>query len=243
MNVLGVLWEVLIDGLTALLNFFYRLTGNYGLAIILLTVVVKLLLAPLSRRQFKAMEDMQKLQPHIKKLQEKFKKNPQEVQKRMMALYKEHGVNPLGGCLPLIFQMPILIALYSSLLRLKTQFLSTTFLWNSDGSGVHSATFLNLGFLWVPSLLAPDTILLLAYALSMYVSQKLTVMPTLDPAQKQQQDMMAIMMPAMFTIMFKDFPAAFLLYWFVFNVLSTAQQYIVMRKLRGGPVQDEKHEK
>jgi YidC/Oxa1 family membrane protein insertase len=188
-------------------------TWDCGLAIILLTILVKLLLTPLTRKQFQSMKDMQKLQPEVKKLQEKFKGNPQKLNQEVMAMYKQRGVNPLGGCFPLLIQMPILIWLYRAIMQFRFQF---------EGER----------FLWVPNLAEPDMPLLVLYLISMIVSQKLTTMPSADPQQQQTQKMMAYMMPIMFAFFFKTFPAAFILYWFVFNILSTVQQYFIMRSSR-----------
>lgn len=198
--------------LNALVAFSSRLSkkGACGLAVIFLTIIVKLLITPLTRKQFQSMKDMQKVQPEVKKLQEKLKGNPQKLNQEVMALYKRHGVNPLGGCFPLIIQMPILIWLYRAIMQYRYQF---------EGQG----------FLWVKNLAEPDMPLLVLYLISMIASQKLTTMPTADPQQQQTQKMMMYLMPIMFAFMFKTFPAAFILYWLMFNVLSTVQQYFIMR--------------
>ena len=219
------IWNFLVELMEESLKFFYEISGNYGIAIILLTVLIKIITYPLTQKQFKAMKDLQKLAPLMKELQEKHKKNPKEVQKRMMALYKEHKINPLGGCLPLIIQMPILIMLYQTILNFKNDFISFTFLWTSNSDKM--VLFSDTSFLWIPSLLTPDMILLILYAFSMYLSQKLTIIPSPDPSQTQLQNTMAIIMPIMFTIMFKTFPSAFILYWLVFNILSTVHQLII----------------
>jgi YidC/Oxa1 family membrane protein insertase len=189
------------------------------------------------------MQEMQKLQPHMKKIQEKYKKNPKEMQKRIMDLYREHKINPLSGCLPLIVQMPILIILYQSVMSIKTQFINGCLFWNQNSSFGKVLLFTDTKFLWMPSLLIPDFPLLILYALSMYISQKLTVMPTVDKAQLEQQKMMAWMMPLLFTVMFRSFPAAFILYWLTFNILSTAQQLFVMKKFPSPIIIPEKEEK
>jgi len=198
--------------LNALVAFSANISkkGACGLAVIFLTIIVKLLITPLTRKQFQSMKDMQKVQPEVKKLQEKLKGNPQKLNQEVMALYKRHGVNPLGGCFPLIIQMPILIWLYRAIMQYRYQF---------EGQG----------FLWIKNLAEPDMPLLVLYLLSMIASQKLTTMPTADPQQQQTQKMMMYMMPIMFAFMFKSFPAAFILYWLMFNVLSTVQQYYIMR--------------
>lgn len=203
------MWNYLVKLLTDALSALHGLTGNYGVAIILLTLAIKLLIYPLTHQQFKSMRDMQSLQPKMKELQDKYKDKPEEMQKRVLALYKEHKINPLGGCLPLIIQMPILFMLYAAILAAKPQ-------------------FANEGFLWVSNLALPDIPLLLLYAISLFLSSKMTAS---DPAQAQTQNTMAVMMPLLFTFMAwrYQWPAAFILYWLVFNILSTVQQYFVMR--------------
>jgi len=198
--------------LNALVAISTKITskGAYGLAIIFLTIIVKLLITPLTRKQYESMKDMQKVQPEVKKLQEKLKGEPQKLNQEVMALYKKHGVNPLGGCFPLLIQMPVLIWLYRAIMAFRLQF---------EGHG----------FLWVDNLSAPDRPLLVLYLISMVVSQRLTTTPTADPQQQQTQKMMAYMMPVMMAFMFQTFPSAFILYWLMFNILSTLQQYLIMR--------------
>ncbi len=203
------MWSFLVNVMRDVLSHFYQWTGNYGVAVILLTVAVKAVLYPLTHQQFKSMRDMQKLQPLMKELQDKYKDKPEELQRRMLNLYKENKVNPLGGCLPLLIQMPILFMLYSAVLSFKTAFATE-------------------GFLWINNLALPDIPLLLLYAISLYLSSKMTVT---DPSQAQTQNTMAVMMPFVFTFMawIYKWPAAFILYWLVFNILSTVQQYFIMR--------------
>lgn len=225
------LWHLLSEWVIHLLDVLYDATGSLGVAIIILTVLVKILLYPLTSKQLRSMKAMQKLQPQLKKLQEKHKEDPRELQRRMFALYKEKGVNPLGGCFPLLVQMPILILVYHAIIGLKNRFAVQGMLWEQNVGRV-DFFFPETSFLWIPTLLAPDMILLLLYALSMYVTQRLTVMPTGDPQQDQTQKMMAIMMPLMLTVIFRPFPSAFILYWFVFNILTTAQQFMIVPELK-----------
>ncbi len=227
MDILLSLWEFLAHLMHLLLLFLFRTTHSYGLSIILLTLLVKIILTPLTAKQFKSMAGLQKLQPKMKEIQEKYKQKPQEMQKRMMELYKQHGVNPFSSCLSFIPQLPVLILLYKTVMSFRDDFVVRALLWSSL-TDAHLSSFVDTSFLWLPSLLSPDTPLLFLYALSMYASQKLTMMPSPDPAQQQSQNMMAIMMPMMFFMMFQTFPAGFILYWLTFNVLSTGHQYIHM---------------
>lgn len=180
------------------------------LAILLLSVVIKLATTPLTKKSFRSMRDMQKLQPLMKDLQQRYRDKPQELQKRTMELYKEHGVNPVSGCLPMLLQMPIIILLYRAI-------------------GLYQYPLSQESFLWIKSLAVADVPLALIYAASLFASSKLTMMPTADPSQEQQQKMMAMMMPVMFFFLFKSYPAGFILGWFFFNVLTTAQQWHLMR--------------
>lgn len=228
------IWHFMIVLMAKLLITLFEFTGNYGVAIIVFTIIIKIVLHPLTVKQFKSMKEMQKIQPLMKKIQEKYKANPQEMQKRIFGLYKEHKVNPFGGCLPLLIQMPILLMLYQTINHLQQNLLSNAFLWRSQVMTEKISFFTQTGFLWIPTLFAPDFLLLVLYTISMYITQKLTVMPTMDESQKQQQQMMSIMMPMMFFFMFSSYPmpSAFILYWLIFNILSTAAQIHIMKEVK-----------
>ncbi|NLC58182.1 MAG: membrane protein insertase YidC [Armatimonadetes bacterium] len=187
------------------------LAGHSGvLAILLLTIAIKVVLTPFTVRSFRSMRDMQKLQPLMKELQQRYKDKPQELQRRTMELYKEHGVNPVAGCLPMLLQMPIIILLWRAI-------------------DYYQYPLSQESFLWIKSLAMADMPLALIYAASLFLSSKLTMMPTADPQQASQQRMMAYMMPVMFFWLFKGYPAGFILGWLAFNVLTTAQQWHIMR--------------
>ena len=210
---------------------------SYALALLLITAVFKLATTPLSHRQFKSMREMQKVAPLVKQIQEKYKGNQQEIGKRTMALYKEHGINPLSGCLPLLAQMPILMGLYYWVILPYTyQFSKGEFLWIGSFLADKWPSFNILGK-DIPgiadNLALPDLPLLVVYTISMIVSQKLSVV---DPSQAEQQKMMAWTMPIVFAFIFMTFPSAFMLYWLAFNVIGTAQQYQIMKHpSSGGP--------
>jgi YidC/Oxa1 family membrane protein insertase len=194
---------------------------SYALALLLITLVFKLITTPLSHKQYASMKEMQKLQPLIKQLQEKYKDNQQELGKKMMDLYKEHGVNPLSGCLPLLVQMPILIGLYKYvILPYQFVFAKGDFLW------IGSALAHKFPSIVALNLSMPDMPLLIIYTISMIISQKLSIV---DPTQAEQQKIMMWTMPIMFAFIFKSFPAAFMLYWLFFNVISTVQQYYILK--------------
>ena len=171
------MFQSLVDGMVFLLNWFYHLTvminlPNYGLAIIFFTVIVKLVLYPLTHKQMQSMIVMQQLAPKVNEIQEKYKaKDPQKVQQKIMELYKEHKINPLSGCLPLLIQMPILIALYRALYNFKyAEGAHAQFLWVASLSviGIHQAT---------------DLILPILSGLTTYLQTKM-VSNVNDPTQK-----------------------------------------------------------
>lgn len=203
-----------------LLKFLYRFTGNYGVAIILVTVLQKIAFHPLTVKSLRSMQAMQAIQPKVQAIQERFKNNPQKKQEEMMALYKKHGVNPMGGCLPMLVQIPIFIALYNALS-------SSVEMWQAR-------------FLWIRDLTQPDSlftlsvwggyevhanILALLMGVSMWVQQKMSP-PAGDPRQAQ---MMLWMMPILFTFMFWSFPSGLVLYWLVNNILQIGQQWLITR--------------
>lgn len=184
--------------LLRVLQFFYAMFPNYGLAIILLTLVVRLVLYPLTLKQTKSMAHMQKIQPKVQDLKDRYKDNPQKFNEEVLKLYQKHNVNPLGGCLPLLLQLPILIALYNTI-RIAVELRKTPFLWISD---------LSKGD---PLLILPIAIAALMY----YQQGKMT-----DP---QQQQMMAFMPMFMFVITW-SLPAGLLVYWFASSVIGLLQQ-------------------
>ncbi|MDH7568945.1 MAG: YidC/Oxa1 family membrane protein insertase [Armatimonadota bacterium] len=180
------------------------------LAILLLSILIKVALTPLTIKSFRSMRDMQKVQPLLKELQQKYKDKPQELNRRVMELYREHGVNPMSGCLPMLLQMPIIILLWRAI-------------------ALYQYPLSKESFLWIDSLAMADTPLALIYAVSLLASSKLTMMPTTDPQQEQTQKMMMYMMPVMFFWLFKSYPSGFILGWLFFNILTTAQQWHLMR--------------
>ena len=201
---------------------------SYAFALILISVVFKLVTTPLSHAQFKSMKEMQKVAPLVKQIQAKYKGNQQEIGKRTMDLYKEHGINPLSGCLPLLLQMPILMGLYYWVIVPYTyQFSKGEFLW------IGSSLADRWPAIVAANLALPDIPLLVIYTISMIVSQKLSVV---DASQAEQQKIMAWMMPIMFAFIFKSFPSALMLYWLAFTVIGTIQQYKIMKHPgAGGP--------
>ena len=211
--------------------------GNAVLAIFAISIGVTLALWPLRAKQYRGMKEMQRHQPELKKIQEKYKDDRQLQQEKTMEFFKEHGYNPMAGCLPMLAQMPVLWLLYHAISLYQFQFARSTFLWISPALGGASMD-------WSPpftgaiarNLGEQDLPLLFVYALSMYFQTKLT--PAADPAQAEQQKIMAIMMPAMFFIMMLQWhlPSAFVLYWFLSNVLMVAQQWYINRSIHLPPL-------
>jgi len=209
---LGFILDPISNFLQQILLFFYGLTEiigfpSYGMAIIMLTIVIKMSLYPLTVKQVKSMKSMQELQPKVKELQAKLKGNPEKLNKEMAALYKEAGVNPLAGCLPLIVQMPFLIGIFYAIRDF--QYVDQT------------------SFLWFTDLAHPDPyyILPVISAITTYLQQKQT---TTD--MSQQNKMMMIFMPLFVGYISLTFPAGLVLYWSVGNIIQIAQQWWMYRK-------------
>jgi len=208
-----------------LMNWVYRHVGNYGVAIILLTVVSKVLFFPLTVKSMRSMKAMQALQPQINALRNKYKSDPQRLQKETMGLYREHKVNPMGGCLPMIAQVPIFYALYLAL-SVSVELQNATFFCFGRLFGVD---------LWICDLASQDPtyVLPILMGVTMFVQQKMT--PTAgDPRQAK----MMLVMPFVFTFMFLNLPAGLVLYWTVSNILQILQQWFMdrpkARASRGG---------
>ena len=222
-----------------ILDYLVKATGanrkySYALALLVITFIFKVLTTPLSHLQFKYMRELQKVQPLVKQLQEKYKNNQKEFGQKLMALYKEHRVNPFGSCLPLLVQLPVLYLLYWMVRLYQFRFANGDFLWIGSGLANKYPTFVGA------SLAQGDIPLLLLYTVSMFISQKLTVA---DPSQAEQQKIMAYTMPLLFGFMLWKwaFPSAFVLYWLFFNIISTAHQYLIMKQPVGpaGPAAGE----
>lgn len=201
-------FNLLAQPLFTVMTFFYGYFKNYGVAIILLTVMIKLVFWPLTHKSYSSMKAMQKLQPEMQKLRERFKSDKERLNKEMMALYKTHSVNPLGGCLPMVVQIPVFFALYKVLL---------------DSIALRHADFA----FWLTDLSAKDPYYItpILMGASMFVQQKMTPM-TADPMQAK----IFMMMPIVFTFMFLNFPSGLVIYWLVNNLLTILQQYFIHRK-------------
>jgi YidC/Oxa1 family membrane protein insertase len=209
------------------LQFFYKYVGNYGLAIIIITVILKALFYPLTNKSYKSMKDMQKLQPKMAELKEKYKNDRDAMNKAVMELYKTHKVNPMGGCLPMVIQIPVFFALYKALMFSIELRHAPFILWIKDLSAPDSL------FGVIPSELPlvggmPIGPLPLLMGATMVIQQKMTP-SNMDPAQAKM--MMAL--PFVFTFMFLNFPSGLVLYWLVNNILTIAQQAYINKSLKG----------
>ncbi|MCD5391143.1 membrane protein insertase YidC [candidate division NPL-UPA2 bacterium] len=213
-------WSMIARPIHALLKMFYGWFGNYGLSIILLSLTIKLAFYPFTRKSFESMrkmqEDMKSLQPELEALKDKYKNNPQKLNKATMELYKKRGVNPLGGCkgcLPTLFQMPVFFALFPVL---------------NNAIELRQAPF----FGWIDDLSTRDPyyVLPILMGVTMFFQQKVTGMGTASGAQLDQAKMMSIIMPIILTFVFFNLPSGIVLYWLCFNVFTILQQSLVKKK-------------
>ena len=212
------MWRWLCYPLVWVLNLFNGWIPNFGVAIILLTILVRLLFWPLTRKSTEGMKKMQELQPLMKEIQAKYKDNPQRLQQESWQLYREKKVNPMSSCLPMLIQIPVFIALFN-VLRSAVELRYAPFLWIADLSepeGLFASWFPFGGLNLLPILMAVST------ALQSYF--------TPSTGDKKQQQMMMVMMPAMMLIMFYSFPSALSLYWFLSNIFSIVQMWLIRRQ-------------
>jgi YidC/Oxa1 family membrane protein insertase len=210
-----------------LMNWTYKHVGNYGVAIILLTVVSKVLFYPLTVKSMRSMKAMQALQPQVNALRSKYQKDPQTLQRETLALYKKHRVNPMGGCLPMIAQVPIFYALYLAL-SVSVELQGSPFLCFGRVFGFD---------LWICDLAAhdPTYVLPVLMGITMFMQQRMT--PTMgDPRQAK----MMLFMPIIFTFMFLNLPSGLVLYWTVSNVLQILQQKLMDRPARSRATREAK---
>ena len=214
------------------LIFLNNHVNNYGLAILLLTVGIKLVFFPLANKSYRAMAKMKKLQPKMLKLREQFGEDKQRLNTEMMALYKKEKANPASGCLPVIVQIPVFFALYKVLFVTIEMRHAPFFGWIHDLSAPDPTSILNLFglFPWDPTTFAPDILNIgvwpLLMGLTMFLQQKLNPQPP-DPIQAK----IFMFLPIMFTFMLASFPAGLVVYWAWNNLLSIAQQWVIMKKV------------
>lgn len=204
----GMLWVICMP-IFYLLKYIYTYVGNWGFSIIIITLIIKIAFYWLNAKNYKSMGNLRKLEPRIKKLKENFGDDKQKFGQALMELYKKEKVNPLGGCLPILIQLPVFIALY----------------WTLLGSvELRHAPFI----LWINDLSAKDPyfILPLIMGITMFLQQSLSPKPA-DPVQAKVMKFI----PLVFTVLFLNFPSGLVLYWVVSNILSILQQWLVMRNI------------
>ena len=206
----GNKFAFLVKPLLKVLAYFYGLTQNYGWSIIFLTLIIKLLFFPLTHKSFKSMKGMQKIQPYVKVIQERNKDDRQKMNEELLELYKKHKVNPVGGCLPMLLQIPVFIALYHAL------FFSIE---------LRGAPFIG----WITDLSVQDPYYVtpVLMGVTMFLQQKMT--PSVgDPMQQK----IMMFLPIVFTFLFISFPAGLVIYWTVNNILTISQQYYIYKVLK-----------
>jgi len=210
--------QALVDFVVHILNAIYGVVGNYGVAIIIVTVLMRIIIFPLTLKQEKSMKKMRELQPELEKIKEKYKDNPQEYQQKTAELYRESGVNPLGGCLPLLIQMPVFVALY----------------WAFSGNAIPA----DAKFLWF-TLKQPDRLFMIGnFAFNLlpilnvgvtYIQQKIMTSATSGQESSQQMQTMLYIMPLMMLFIFYKMPSGVTLYYLVSGALSLVQQYFILK--------------
>ena len=202
-----------------LLEALYGVYPNYGVAIIMVTLMVRLATLPIMQRQMKSMERMRELQPHLKEIQEQYKEDRQRQSEETMKLYKKEGVNPLGGCLPMLLQFPVFIGLFYALQSTIALRHAPFVFWINDLSAPEE-------LFSIPGLDFPIRVLPIVMGASMYITQKMTPMTGMDPVQAK---MMTTVMPLMMLVLFYQFPSGLVLYWMISNFLGIAHQLYVRR--------------
>lgn len=217
-------FDMVAQPLLTLLQFVNGYTHNYGIAVIVLTIIIKLLFWPLTHKSYSSMKELQRVQPRIKQIRERFKDNKEELNREMMLIYRTHKVNPLGGCLPMVVQIPVFFALYKALM---------------DSIELRHAPFI----LWVKDLSAPDYLLRLPPGVSLFGIEGIGPLPLLMGATMVIQQKMTpttgdptqakimMLMPIFFTFLFISFPSGLVLYWLFNNVLSIVQQIYINSRL------------
>ena len=218
------MFDILAKPCVWLMNKLYSVIPNYGIAIIILTFLIKLILWPLGSKSYKSMSEMKKIQPLMKEIREKYKNDKKKMNEEVMSLYRTYKINPLGGCLPMLVQIPVFFALYRMLY---------------EAIELRHAPF----FLWINDLAAPDRlfrfdftipfmdppygipVLTLVMGATMFLQQKMSP-PMGDPTQAK----MMMLMPVIFTVIFINFSSGLVLYWLVNNIVSISQQYYITEK-------------
>jgi len=218
---------LMLNSLVALSHYLF---GSFGLTIVVLTIIIRACMYPLSAKQIQSSRAMQALQPKIAELQKKYAKDRQKLAEEQMKLFKQSGVSPAGCAVPMLIQMPIWIALYQSIIRVlavvpESLLDLSRYLWS--WSVLYSVLPLDNNFLWF-NLVTPDIPLAIIVGATMWLSQKMVTPATTDPQQRSQSQMMLWMMPLLFGFLAMSFPSGLALYWVVSNVITMVIQYFVL---------------
>lgn len=211
-------FSIIAKGLLWILEYIHRYVNNWGIAIILLTVLIKALFWPLTAKSYAAMEKMKQLQPLMTALREKYKDNREQLNKEVMGIYKSYGVNPASGCVPILVQLPVFFGLYQALLT-SLALRHASFITYLPGTDI----------IWLADLSAKDPLYItpIVMGLTMFLQQRMSPPPA-DPMQRK----IMMFLPLIFTVLFLNFPSGLVLYWLVNNILSIFQQWLMMRKTR-----------
>jgi len=206
------------------MNFIYGLIPNYGIAIIVMTILVKVVLWPLGSKSYKSMNEMKRLQPLMAEIREKYKHDKKQMNQEIMSLYRTYKINPMGGCLPMVLQIPVFFALYRMLYQAIELRHAPFFLWINDLSAPDR--LFNFGFT-IPFMQPPYGIPVLTVIMgaTMLLQQKMSPPPG-DPTQAK----MMMLMPIVFTVIFINFSSGLVLYWLINNILSIGQQFYIQKK-------------
>jgi len=232
-------WETFVTFLQNVLLTFYAWTGNAGLAIILFTIVARLVILPLTIKSLQSTRKMQELQPQIKELQRKFGKDPQKLQEETMKLYREFKVNPAGGCLPMLLQFPIFIGVYQAVINLTqtppSEHAVGAMIRVLEGAGLNVATLQSVsqarlagGFLWLSDLGKVDPYYILpVLSVVFQLIVQLMATPRVQDAQQKAMTQSMLVLPILFGYIGFTFPSGAVLYWVVGSILSMIQQYVI----------------
>jgi YidC/Oxa1 family membrane protein insertase len=218
------MFDILAKPCVYIMNYIYKFIPNYGVAIIILTLLSKILLWPLGNKSYKSMAQMKKIQPLMAEIKEKYKDDKKKMNEEMMALYKTYKVNPLGGCLPMVVQIPVFFALYRMLYG-AIELRHAPFIWWINDLSAPDRLFrfdFHIPFMQPPYGIPVLTIIMGA---TMFIQQKMSP-PAGDPTQAK----MMMLMPIVFTVIFINFSSGLVLYWLVNNVISMVQQYYIQKK-------------
>jgi YidC/Oxa1 family membrane protein insertase len=218
------MFDILAKPCVYIMNFIYKFIPNYGVAIIILTLLSKILLWPLGNKSYKSMAQMKKIQPLMAEIKEKYKDDKKKMNEEMMGLYKTYKVNPLGGCLPMVVQIPVFFALYRMLYG-AIELRHAPFIWWINDLSAPDRLFrfnFSIPFMQPPYGIPVLTIIM---GVTMFIQQKMSP-PAGDPTQAK----MMMLMPIVFTVIFINFSSGLVLYWLVNNVISMVQQYYIQKK-------------